>query len=123
VMGPNDVLALEALGAPAVGLCAMGVTNEQADKLATFSQETGSIINVMFNCTEEGDMSARLALGDLAQHCAVRLGWSSIMHGGVFRGRKLDSLTSQEWERIRRFFVGPHGRRCERRTTAGDYCL
>ena len=109
VPGPNDVIALEALGALAVGLCAMAITAEQAEKLASFSRETGSIVTVMFDCTEEGELAARVVVVALAEHCPVRLGWSPAMHGTTFRGRKTDSLTGEEWERIRPFLVGPRG--------------
>ena len=109
VPGPNDVIALEAIGAPAVGLCATAVTAEQAEKLASFSRETGSVVTVMFDCTEEGELGACAAVVELAQRCPVRLAWSPTTHGRVFNGRKTDSLTSDEWERIRPFFVGPGG--------------
>ena len=112
VPGPNDVIALEALGAPAVGLCATAVTAEQTEKLTSFSRETGSVITVMFDCTEEGALAAQGVVVELAQHCAVRLGWSPSMHGTAFKGRKTDSLTGEEWERIRQFLVRP--RRPER---------
>jgi hypothetical protein len=100
-------LALEALGAPAVGLCATTVTAEQAEKLATFSRETKSVVTVMFDCTEEGELAARVVVVELAQRCPVRLAWSPAMHGGTFRGRKTDSLTSEEWERMRPFPIRP----------------
>jgi hypothetical protein len=109
VPGPNDVIALEAVGALAVGLCATAVTAEQAEKLALFSRETGSVVTVMFDCTEEAELAARVVVVELAQHCPVRLAWSPTMHGRVFNGRKTDSLTSEEWERIRPFLVGPRG--------------
>ena len=88
VPGPNDVIALEAVGAPAVGLCATAVTAEQAEKLAAFSRETGSVVTVMFDCTEEGELAARVVVVELAQRCPVRLAWSPAMHGGAFKGRK-----------------------------------
>ena len=62
VLGPNDVIALEAIGAPAVGLCDTAVTAEQAEKIAAFSRETGSIVTVIFDCTEEGELAARVAV-------------------------------------------------------------
>ena len=109
VPGPNDVIALEALGAPAVGLCATAITAEQAEKLASFSRETGSVVTVMLDCTEDGELAARVFVVELAQHCPVRLAWSTAMHSGAFKGRKADSLTNEEWERIRPFLVEPRG--------------
>jgi hypothetical protein len=109
VPGLNDVIALEAIGGPAVGLCATTVTAEQAEKIASFSRETGNVVTVMFDCTEEGALAARVVVVELARHCPVRLGWSPAMHGTAFKGRKADSLTSGEWERIRPFLVGLQG--------------
>ena len=106
VPGPNDVIATEALGVPAVGLCARAVTVEQAEKLATFSRETGSVVTVMFDCTEVGELAARLVVVELAQHCPVRLGWSPVMHGGAFNRRGPESLTAENWGKIRGFLVG-----------------
>ncbi len=106
VPGPNDVIALAAVGAPAVGLCATVVTPEQAEKLASFSRETGSIITVMFDCREEGELAARVVVVELAQHCPVRLAWSPAMHDAAFKGRKTDSLAGEEWQRIHRFLAG-----------------
>ena len=100
VPGPNDVIALEAIGGAAVGLCATAVTAEQAEKLASFSRETGSVVTVMFGCMEEGELAARAVVVELAQRCPARLAWSPVMHGGVFKGRKTDSLTGEEWERL-----------------------
>ena len=103
------MIALESVGAPAVGLCATTITAEQAEKLATFSRETGTVVTVVLDCTEEGELAARVVVVELAQHCPVRLAWSPAMHDGTFKGRKTDSLTGEEWERIRSFLVGPRG--------------
>jgi hypothetical protein len=102
VPGANDVIALDALGCAAVALCSHAVTTEQAEKLAAFSRETGSSATLMFDCTEEGELAARMALVELAQHCAVRLAWSPSMHGGSFKGRQPETLVVDDWERIRR---------------------
>ena len=109
VPSPNDVIALESLGGPAVGLCATTPTAEQAEKLASFSRETGSVVTIMFDCTEEAELAARVVVVELAQRCPVRLAWSPPMHGRVFHGRKTDSLTSKEWERVQSFLAGPRG--------------
>ena len=110
VPGPNDVIALEAIGAPAVGLCATTVTAEQRVKLSSFSRETGSIVTVMFDSTEAGELAARVLVVELAQHCPVRLAWSPAIHGGAFKGRKMDSLTNEEWDKVREFVAWPKGR-------------
>jgi len=101
VQGPNDVIALDALGAPAVGLCGETVTADQAEKLTAFTREAGTTVTLMFDCDEAGELRMRQALLDLAQRCPVRLGWSQAMHGGSFKGRQAKSLTVEEWSRIR----------------------
>ena len=107
--GPNDVMALDAFGIAAVGLCATSVTAEQAAKIGAFARETAGVATVLLDCTEEGELAARVVLIELAQHCPVRLAWSQVMHGGEFRGRNADSLTSKEWEGMHPFLVGPRG--------------
>jgi len=42
----------------------------------------------MFDCTEEGELAARVVVVELAQHCPVRLAWSPAMHGAAFRGEE-----------------------------------
>jgi len=42
---------------------------------------------------------------EIAQHCRVRLAWSSSMHGGYFTGRQPESLRPDEWEKIREFLT------------------
>ena len=98
VEGPNDVIALDALSIPAVGLCSNTVTSEQVGKLARYAEEVGSgIVTLMLDCDPEGEAGARQALVELAQHCPVRLAWSPSMHGGVFTGRQPESLRPEEW--------------------------
>ena len=104
VQGPNDVIALDALGVPAVGLCATTITREQVEKVARFSAETGhGAVTVMLDCTEAGTLAARVVVVELAQVCPVRLAWSETMHGGSFKGREVTSLTVEEWRRIAGF--------------------
>ena len=98
VEGPNDVIALDCLGIPAVGLCSNTVTDEQADKLATWAHQfAGGVITLMLDCDPEGENGAKQALWKLAQRCRVRLAWSSDMHGGKFKGRQPESLMGNEW--------------------------
>jgi len=104
VQGPNDVIALDALGVPAVGLCATTITREQVEKVGRFSAETGhGAVTVMLDCTEAGTLAARVVVVELAQVCPVRLAWSETMHGGSFKGREVTSLTVEEWRRIAGF--------------------
>lgn len=105
--GPNDVMALDALGVPAVGLCAKAVTREQADRATEMLRSAGGpTLLVMFDCTEEGELAARQAVVSLAEHCPVRLAWSAEMHGGRFKGREVASMTPEEWGVIEGWLLG-----------------
>lgn len=101
VRGPTDVLALDALGVPAVGLCGETMTDEQAAKAARLAGEcAGGTVTVMLDCDEQGELAARVALVKLAALTRVRLAWSPAMFGGAFQGRRPESLTPEEWERM-----------------------
>jgi len=96
--GPNDVIALDALGVPTLGLCAKAVTPEQAQRLAGFLREAHApALVVLLDCDEEGDQAAREIVVALAEHCPVRLAWAATMHGGRFKGRAAASVTPEEW--------------------------
>jgi 5S rRNA maturation endonuclease (ribonuclease M5) len=101
VEGPNDVTALDCLGVPAVGLCSNTVTDEQVAKIARWADTlAGGMVTLMLDCDPEGENGAKQALWALAQHCRVRLAWSTEMHGGRFRGRQPESLSDEEWRAI-----------------------
>lgn len=97
VEGPNDVIALDRRGVPAVGLCSNLPTGEQVSKVARFAQQVanGRIV-LMLDCDPEGEVGAKASLYELAQRCDVRLAWSSTSHAGVFRGRQPESLMDAE---------------------------
>jgi hypothetical protein len=110
VEGPNDVIALDVLGVPAVGLCSNTVTGEQVEKISQLAHAIGGgVATLMLDCDSEGENGARLALVEIAQRCAVRLAWSSAMHGGAFKGRQPESLSRENWELIRLVIAGLQG--------------
>lgn len=101
VPGANDVIALDALGASAVGLCGREITAEQAEKVAALVRVCGAPGAIlMLDCTEAGDRAAAAALPMLAARTLVRLAWSRDMHGGEFRGRPVDAVKEAEWKNI-----------------------
>jgi hypothetical protein len=107
VKGPNDVVALDALGIPAVGLCGTGIAREQVEKVSRLGREVGGgIVTVMLDCNEVGTLAARQAVVALSELCPVRMAWSETMHGGAFKGRAADSLSREEWDEIRGVLVG-----------------
>ena len=95
--GPNDVIALDGLGIPAVGLCSNSVTEEQVEKLVRWANElAGGVIMLMLDCDAEGENGAKQSLWKLAQRTCVRLAWSMESHGGRFRDRQPESLATEE---------------------------
>jgi hypothetical protein len=94
VEGPNDVIALDCLGVPAVGLCSNMVTDEQADRLAHWAERFGDgVVTLMLDCDTEGENGAKQALWKLAQRNCIRLMWSGETHQGAFQSRQPESLT------------------------------
>lgn len=106
VEGPNDVIRLDTLGVPAVGLCSNTITREQAAKAAKLARElAGGIVTVFLDCDPEGETGMKQCLGYLAQLTPVRLAWTSRMYGGRFKGRQPESLSMDEWGQIREFLM------------------
>ena len=106
VEGPNDVIALDALNVPAVGLCSNIITDEQVEKVKRLTDAVvGGVVTLLLDCDIEGESGAKLALVEIAQRGPVRLAWSASMHGGAFKGRQPESLNMNEWEQIQRFLA------------------
>jgi hypothetical protein len=102
VEGPNDVIALDVLGVPAVGLMSNIVADEQAEKLVRWARNLSrNRIVLMLDLDREGEAGMQHALIALAPRSDVRLAWSSASHDGRFKGRQPESLTADEWELIR----------------------
>lgn len=102
VEGFNDVIGLDNLGVPAVGLCSNRMTEEQAKKITRWARQLASgKVSLLLDCDDPGEEGAKEALWLLAQQgLDVRLGWSQSMHGGAFLGRQPEHLKSNEWEQI-----------------------
>ena len=103
VEGPNDVMALDALGVPAVALCSNTITREQAEKASRLAHElAGGVVTLMLDCDTEGENGVLQVLPMLAEHVPVRLGWIAKMHDGKFKGRQPESLGADEIGFLRR---------------------
>lgn len=102
VEGFNDVIGLDNLGIPAVGIMSNRITEAQVEKLARWAKHlTGGRVTLMFDCDEAGDEGAKEALWLLTQcGLTVRLAWTRAMHGGHFIGRQPESLTLDEWRQL-----------------------
>ena len=99
VEGFNDVIGLDNLGVPAVGLCSNRMTDEQAEKIARWAvQLADGKVTLLLDCDDPGDEGAKESLWLLAQrNVKVRLAWTRAMHGGAFDGRQPETLTGNEW--------------------------
>lgn len=98
VEGPNDVIAVDRLGVPAVGLLSNILTRDHATKLTRWAKLLArNRIVLLLDCDAPGESGAKEALWLLAQKCDVRHGWSSTMLGGEFRDRQPESLAADDW--------------------------
>ena len=96
--GPNDVIALDAIGVPSVGLCSNQITTEQVEKIAKWARLfCDGTVTLMLDLDQAGESGARQAVYAIAQHSRVRLAW---LFGGRFRGRQPESLSIEEWNEI-----------------------
>jgi 5S rRNA maturation endonuclease (ribonuclease M5) len=102
VEGPNDVIALDGLGVPAVGICGTVITEAQAKKVARWALSlSDGRVTLLLDCDDPGEAGAKESLWMLAQAgCRVQLGWSRAMHGRRFATRQPESLSQAEWAAI-----------------------
>jgi hypothetical protein len=102
VEGFNDVIGLDAIGVPAVGIMSNKMTEQQAAKIERWARSlAGGKVSLLFDADTPGDEGAKEAHWLLAQRgLDVRLGWSGLMHGGTFRNRQPEALTGQEWVEV-----------------------
>ncbi len=100
VEGFNDVIGLDNLGIPALGIMSNRMTEAQGEKIARFARQVGgNRVNLMFDCEASGIDGAKEALWYFAERrLDVRLAWSPTMHGGAYAGKQPESLTLAEWQ-------------------------
>jgi len=100
VEGFNDVMTLDALRIPAIGMMSNRMTEKQVEKLALWARRlTGGRVSLMLDCEDTGDEGAKEASWRLLERgLDVRLAWSQAMHDGRFRGRQPESITIEEWQ-------------------------
>ena len=98
VEGFNDVIGLDNLGIPAVGVMSNRITETQMAKVSRWARRlsSGKVV-LMFDCQESGIEGMKAALWGFAQlKLDVRLAWSPSMHEGCFANRQPESLTQDE---------------------------
>ncbi|MBI2480663.1 MAG: hypothetical protein HYV60_19170 [Planctomycetia bacterium] len=94
VEGFNDVIGLDNLGVPALGIMSNRMTEAQGDKVLRFAKQLGvNRVNLMFDCEDSGSEGAKDALWFFSERqLDVRLVWSPGMHDGKYRGRQPESM-------------------------------
>ena len=102
VEGFNDVIGLDSIGIPAVGIMSNKITEGQIEKIERFAKRlSGGKVVLIFDADEAGDEGAKETAWQLLQrNLDVRLAWTQSMHNGAFRDRQPESLTREEWEKL-----------------------
>jgi 5S rRNA maturation endonuclease (ribonuclease M5) len=102
VEGFNDVIGLDALGIPAVGIMSNKITAGQIAKVERWAKLLASgKVTILFDADDAGDEGAKEAAWQLLQRgLDVRLGWSQEMHAGAFKGRQPEGIKPDEWQQI-----------------------
>ena len=98
VEGFNDVIGLDNLNIPSLGIMSNRMTEAQGEKITEWAKQlAGGKVTLMFDCEPSGVDGAREALWYFAEkQLDVRLAWSPAMYGGEFAGRQPESLTREE---------------------------
>jgi 5S rRNA maturation endonuclease (ribonuclease M5) len=102
VEGFNDVIGLDNIGIPSVGIMSNRLTEAQGERIAKRARDLADgKVTLMFDCEPSGLEGAKEALWYFAeQRLDVRLAWTPKMHRGKFAGRQPESLTREDWEWI-----------------------
>ncbi|MEZ6131126.1 MAG: toprim domain-containing protein [Planctomycetaceae bacterium] len=103
VEGMNDVIRLDALSQPAVGVMSNRMTDEQLRKVVAWAKQLADgKVTLMFDNDEHGTDGAKDTLWKLHQIDGItpRLVWSNEMFGGAFAGRQPESVSPEEWEQL-----------------------
>lgn len=103
VEGMNDVIRLDALRQPALGVMSNRMTDAQVEKVVRWARRLAEgKVSLMLDNDEQGTEGAKETLWKLHQHEGIqpRLAWSREMFGGEFDGRQPESITEEEWEAI-----------------------
>lgn len=107
VEGFNDVIGLDALGVPAVGIMSNKITDGQIAKVERWARVLASgKVTILFDADDAGDEGAKGAAWQFLQRgLDVRLGWSQDMLAGLFRGRQPEGIKRDEWEQLISSFI------------------
>ena len=96
--GFNDVLRLQTLGVPAVGVMSNRATIEQIERIRHVVCDTvADTVNIMLDADAQGDEGAKDMLWKLSEvGMRVRVGWSRQMYACRFSERETESLAPSD---------------------------
>lgn len=103
VEGMNDVIRLDVLSQPAVGVMSNRMTDEQLRKVVAWAKQLADgKVTLMFDNDEHGTDGAKDTLWKLHQIDGItpHLAWSNEMFGGAFAGRQPESISLEEWTEL-----------------------
>lgn len=102
VEGFNDVIGLDNLGVPSLGILSNRMTEAQAEKVARWAKQLAADrVTLLFDNEPTGVDGAKDALWLLTlRGLNVRVAWTPESHGGAFAGRQPESLTRTEVETL-----------------------
>lgn len=102
VEGFNDVIGLDNLGVPAVGIMSNRMTDAQGGKIARWAKQIASgRVLLMFDCEESGILGAKEALWFFTERgLDVRLVWTPAMHAAVYTGKQPESLSQSQCDAL-----------------------
>lgn len=102
VEGFNDVIGLDNLGVPSLGILSNRMTEQQVEKIARWAKQIASgRVTLLFDNDPGGVEGAKDALWQFAvRKLDVRIAWTPTTHGGTFAGRQPESLTCEEVESL-----------------------
>lgn len=98
VEGFNDVIGLDNLGIPALGIMSNRMTDSQGEKVIRFAKQLDvNRVNLMFDCEETGDVGAKEALWFFAERgIETRLVWSTGSHDGKYKSSQPETISHQQ---------------------------
>jgi hypothetical protein len=98
VEGFNDVIGLDNLGVPALGILSNRITEQQVEKLVKWAKQlAGGRVTLMFDNDPPGIEGMKDALWQLTlRELHVRIAWTPESHGGTFAGTQPENLTNED---------------------------
>ena len=100
--GFNDVIGLDTLGVPALGILSNRITEQQVETVARWAgQLAEGKVTLLFDFDPAGVEGAKNALWRLTPRgLHVRVAWTPESHDGTVAGRQPESLTRDEIETL-----------------------